>query len=309
MSQVPKRRQPMRCLALVAALLGATLALPAGATAQSIAPWSSAAPPLTSKYDPTSSNICVSGDPRCIDSLLAEMKRRTDARARTCSHNVIFSLAYWRTTQQFERAVDTSGFFSDPRFLRHQSAVFGSYYFTAYDRWSANPRDARVPKVWKLAFDEAVRKSMPASGDLSLGISAHVNRDLPFVLAQIGLVKPSGASRKPDHDKVNAFLEKVTLPLIEEIARRFDPTMRTRNAPGYVDEAALFELIRGWREHAWRNAERLVNAPTATARSLVAQDIEETSYRTSLALLRTSAYGDDADRTARQEWCAEHGRG
>jgi hypothetical protein len=34
------------------------------------------------------------------------------------------------------------------------------------------------------------------SGDLLLGISAHVNRDLPFVLASLGLVAPDGTSRK-----------------------------------------------------------------------------------------------------------------
>lgn len=307
MSHVSKPHPRALRLAVVLALIGAALAVPAGASAQSVASWSSVLPGLTAGYDPSSSNICVSGVPRCVDSLLVEMKRRSDATARTCSHDAIFALAYWRTTQEFKRAVDTSGFFSDPRFLRHEDAVFGAYYFKAYDDWYAK-RYSQVPKVWKLAFDEAVAKSMPASGDLSLGISAHVNRDLPFVLAAIGLVKPDGSSRKPDHDKVNAFLEKVTVPLTKEIAERFDPTMQTKNAPGYVDDAALFELIRSWREQAWRNAERLVNARTPLARAIVARDIEETSYQTSLALRRTSAYTDDAARAARQRWCETYGR-
>lgn len=308
MSHVSKPGPRALRLAVVLVLTSASLLLPAGAAAQSVAPWSSVLPGLTAAYNPSSSNICVSGDPRCVDSVLAEMRRRSDARAKTCSHNAIFALAYWRTTEEFKRAVDTSGFFSDPRFLRHEDAVFATYYFNAYDRWAANSRDSRVPKVWRLAFDEAVKKSMPASGDLSLGISAHVNRDLPFVLAEIGLVKPDGSSRKPDHDKVNAFLEKVTAPVTAEIGRRFDPTMQTSSAPGYVDDAALFELVRGWREQAWRNAERLVSAPTPLARSLVAQDIEGSSYRTSLALQRASAYTSDSARTARQEWCARYGR-
>ena len=63
------------------------------------------------------------------------------------------------------------------------------------------------------------------SGDLLLGMNAHVNRDLPFALYSIGLVTPKGSSRKPDHDKVNVFLNSVVEPLFEEAAARYDPTV------------------------------------------------------------------------------------
>src|SRR4029450_13690418 len=105
--------------------------------------------------------------------------------------------------------------------------------------------------------------------------AAHINRDLPFVLAEIGLIKPDGSSRKPDHDKVNVFLNRVTEPLLAEIARRFDPSVSSNDVPGtQVDATALFQLGAAWREQAWRNAERLAGAGSALSRNVIVQEIE-----------------------------------
>ena len=60
-------------------------------------------------------------------------------------------------------------------------------------------------------------------GDLLLGINAHINRDLPYTLAHVGLVKADGSPRKLDHDKVNQSLDRVIDPLQDELAQRYDP--------------------------------------------------------------------------------------
>ena len=41
-----------------------------------------------------------------------------------------------------------------------------------------------------------------------LGINAHVQNDMPFVLAQLGLRDRKGQSRKPDHDNFNEVLDQ-----------------------------------------------------------------------------------------------------
>lgn len=100
---------------------------------------------------------------------------------------------------------------------------------------------------------------MTGTGNLLLGMSGHVNRDLPFALAEIGIVKPDGTSRKPDHDKVNEFLNRVMEGLLTEAAARFDPTVDDGQLPfTTLDDTALLQLLVSWREGAWRNAERLV---------------------------------------------------
>ena len=140
--------------------------------------------------------------------------------------------------------------------------MFARYYFEAYDNWDAGRRDA-VPPAWAIAFRAADARAVSAAGNIALGINAHVQRDLPFVLAAIGMVKPDGSSRKPDHDRVDEFLNRVADELYPEIARRFDPTVDDSELPGTADNFAEFQIIPTWREIAWRNAERLVAAPSA----------------------------------------------
>lgn len=72
-------------------------------------------------------------------------------------------------------------------------------------------------------------------------------------MAATGLVKPDGTSRKPDYDQINELLHRLTQPLSAEESRRFDPAMSSGD--GSLADPATFQLIVGWREQAWRNAE------------------------------------------------------
>jgi hypothetical protein len=118
-----------------------------------------------------------------------------------------------------------------------------------------------------------------------------VNRDLPLVLAAIGLVKPDGSSRKPDHDKVDVFLNRVVEPLLQEAAARYDPTVDDAQIHGtQLDEAALLQLLVAWREQAWRSAERLVSAPTLAARALVEAEIERAAAIEANLIIVATAY-------------------
>ena len=168
------------------------------------------------------------------------MDRRFQPLARECEHNALFSLMYLRTTEEYQRSALTPGFFSDPAFINHQDAVFAEYYFDAWDDHYRNRPG--VSEAWRLAFEAADAESVSGTGNMLLGMSAHVNRDLPLVLAGIGLVKPDGSSRKPDHDKVNQFLVQVIEPLFDEASRRFDPSIDDGSIDGtYMDDTATLD--------------------------------------------------------------------
>ncbi len=294
------------------ALLAAVLLAGAGPTpvrAQDepmFVPWSELLPSLATRYDPSSENLCTRGDVRCVDAVIREMTRRFRALAKSCDHDAVFALTYLRTTEEYRRAVDDPAFFSDNAFVNHEDAVFAAFYFRAYDAWHAGRAD--VPAAWRLAFDAADRRQVAGSGNLLLGISAHVNRDLPFALAAIGLVKPDGTSRKPDHDKVNQILNRVYMPVIAEASRRFDPSISGASVNGTtLDETGLFQLIALWREEAWRNAERLVAAVKPTDRRLVAESIETAAVEKARAIVESTAYrGPLTSTAARDAYCAEH---
>jgi hypothetical protein len=246
--------------------------------------WSSLLPGLTDQYNPNSANDCVSGRVRCVDATIREMTRRFNPLASSCDHRALFSLLYLRVTQQYRQAINDPHFFDDNAFVNHEDAVFAKYYFTPMDAYNRGDM-GNVPQAWQIALNAATNKQVTGEGDLLLGVNAHVQRDLPFVLAAIGLTKPDGTSRKPDHDKVNQILYNAYEPAITEGAQRFDPSINVSLPPPLtqIGYQGFFQAVVAWRETAWRNAERLVSAPNAAARAVVAQEIE--SYAASQAQL------------------------
>lgn len=299
--QVSVRRFRVRSLAFVVGALVVSTALsasPAHADTPLSIPWSQLLPSFTTEYDPSSSNICVSGDNACVDAVIAEMEARVAPLDASCSHNVMFGLMYLRTTEEYRRSALTPGFFTDPAFINHQDAGFAKQYFDAWDSYRAGDL-AHTPKAWQIAFKAADQKKVAGLGNMLLGMSAHVNRDLPHILAQIGLVKPDGTSRKPDHDKVNQFLNLVLEPLMDEAAARFDPSVDDGQVDGTtIDETGMLQILVGWRELAWRNAELLVNAPTPAARALVEAEIERVAAIEANLIVVATSYSPLSAQTA-----------
>jgi hypothetical protein len=292
---------------LILAAAGLALAAPVPAAAEDppFVGWSALLPGLVVPFEPSSEDDCQAGRTRCVDQVIREMQRRFAPLARGCDHDTIFALSYLLTTQEYRRTIEDATSFDDTPFVNHEDAVFARYYFEAYDAWHGG-RAAEVPGAWRIAFDAADRRSVSASGDLLLGINAHVMRDLPFVLAGIGLVKPDGGTRKTDHDRVNAFLNRVTLPLREAIVRRFDPAFDDTDVPTELDATTMFQAVAAWRELAWRNAERLASAGSLAERARVAEEIERAAT-TQAVLLRTAlAYGPLQGSGARDAFCASN---
>jgi hypothetical protein len=265
--------------------------------------WSALLPGFTDGYDPSSSNECKAGQPGCVQALIREMERRLERYG--CDHNSLFALAYLRTTEEYQRASNEPGFFADPRFLNHYDAVFARFYFDAEDGWRAGSH-AEVDPAWQVAFAAADASEVTSTGNLLLGMNAHINNDLPFTLATIGLVAPDGTSRKPDHDKVNQFLNRLSEPMRAEIVARYDPAFGDGDLPGTLDDSAIMQVIVTWREAAWRNAERIVNAPTPAQRALVEAEIRVAAGLEAEAIRAAYAYAPLRSPAARDAHCAEH---
>jgi hypothetical protein len=246
----------------------------------------------------------VSGRIACVDKVIKDMQRRLDPLATSCAHSAVFGLAYLRTTQVYRRTAATPGFYQDPGYVNHEDATFAALYFSAYDNWSAG-RLAQVPPAWRIAFDAAAGRRVSGAGDLLLGMNAHVNRDLPFTLAAIGLTAPDGSSRKPDHDKIDEMLNQVVDPLMAEEAARFDPQIDTFRTPYGVGYTGLMQLLVAWRESAWREAEQLVAAPDEASRQRVADSIEAQAAVNARSIVAATSYQPPATNTkSRDGFCA-----
>jgi hypothetical protein len=266
--------------------------------------WSALLPSAYLGVDTDSADLCVAGRIQCVDRVAQRLQRQVTGLG--CNHNAVFSLAYLRTTEKVastERGDPT--FFSDNPWLNHYDAVFADFYMDAWNNWQNH--SAGVPQAWATAFDAADRKQVSASGNLLLGMSAHVNRDLPFTLYAIGLVAPDGSSRKPDHDAVNQILNQVITPLIDEIAAHYDPSVRTVSGIGSLSDFLTFQALPAWREEAWRNAERLASAPDAATRAAIGAAIEQSAADKATALLTLTRYMPPVTSSApRDAFCATH---
>ena len=292
-----------RLASVVAAATAAVLTCAGTAAASSDPaniPWESYLPPLPSPNRPQPHAVPYCRAPRlsCIDT---ELRRLRSAQRRLgCDHRGVFATTYLELTRVLRATVrHDPRFFRYPRYLYTEDALFADVYFnTLRDYRSGRP----VAPAWRIALDTARSGQVNAGQDMLLGINAHVQNDMPFVVAALGLRTPRGASRKPDHDRVNEVLDRAYQPVVNAVAERYDPLLFTTNASwDPLDDIGGLEMVKGWREGVWRNAERLVNAKSAAERRQVAGQIQQNAalWAQMMAAPQTPGY-----RAQRDAYCA-----
>jgi len=236
--------------------------------------WNPLLPGLAQPYHPSRERDCADGSPACVEQTLSQMYQRFDHLYARCDHNAAFGITYIRVTEAIRKAV-LDNFYEEPGFLWHEDRVFARMYFESYDAWAGGRREL-VPPAWREAYDAGRDRSVSGTGNLLMSMNAHINRDFPFLLDALGLVKPDGSTRKVDHDRGNEVLNRLYNPVLKELSERFDPEVDDKNAPGASgDDTATFQILQGWREDVWRNAERLAAAQTLGQRKVVADYIEQ----------------------------------
>jgi Family of unknown function (DUF5995) len=281
--------------AIVCAL---TLAIPAAARADEPVQvrWETLLPPVgaDSRHQVRSLPECRKVRLACIDRVARRLARRADAYG--CDHRALFPRNYEMLTKVLRSYVARRDFFDDRRYLILQVVLFARLYHAAMDAWERDP--AQVPGAWRVALEAWRQGDTFGVQDLLLGINAHVQRDMPFVVAALGMRFRDGRSRKPDHDRGNLVLDAAYEDIVDMVAREYDPTTGVFASPLHEgDDYFGLETVKLWREGVWRNAERLLNARTEAQRARVAAQIEqqaELSAR-SMAVERMPGHGARRD--------------
>jgi uncharacterized protein DUF5995 len=271
-----------RLAALVAA--GAALAAAAPASADhddANLPWPAALPPMevSSAVQPRPVDHCRKASIRCVDDLLRRLRKQWKPLDAACDHRALWPFAYIRITKliRADLARKVPRWFPHRKWFEYVVSDFSNRYFRAYANYYGGRAD-RVPHSWQVTFAAADAGDFHAGQDILLASSAHTQYDLPHVYAKLGMRTPDGESRKPDHDGVNEVNTRVFDKIEDEYARRYDPTFEWVDMkPSPLDELGSQEMVKGWREGAWRNAERLMNAGTAEERGEVERSIEVTA--------------------------------
>jgi hypothetical protein len=256
--------------ALLAAIAVMALAVaPAPASQDPNPPWPQLLPPfpVKSKHQPHAVAHCRRGRLKCIDGALRRMRRTV--RRLGCDHRAVFATTYFTLTKVLRR---NRRAFRDRRYLATEVTEFSNYWLRTLRR---EERGRPIPAAWRIAIEAARHGQVNAGQDMLLGINAHVQRDMPYVMASLGLVQRNGATRKRDHDVMNAVLDAAYQPVVDAIQRRYDPIVSLTNARwNPLDDVGGLEMVKAWREGVWRNATRLVNARTPAEWRRVAMQIE-----------------------------------
>jgi hypothetical protein len=288
-----------RLSASIVAALAAAAVVAAGAWGAAVPnlPWTNVLPPAASPNvdRPVKVAGCRPATIRCIALAQRRLKALRDRLG--CDHRAVFATTYMVLTRELRRAVgDDPGLFRFPKYLFREDLLFARVYFRT---GRAFERGDEVAEAWRIAFETARDGEVNAGQDMLLGINAHVQNDMPFVLAALGVRGRHGSSRKPDHDAANEVLNRAYEPVVRAVARRYDPLISTTNASwNPIDDATGLEMVRGWREGVWRNAERLVNAESAAERREVATQIEAHAAEWARTIAAPQQPGYRAERDA-----------
>ena len=234
--------------------------------------WSALLPPLpTDQPPPDPATECGSDGVRCAETVERRLARLEDRL--WCDHRAVFATTYRLLTRELRRTLEqTPGLFDDPAGLGLEAEGFVSVYFDTFRDYQAG---RPVPQAWKIAFDAAAHGDDNAGQDMLLAINAHVQHDMPFVVAKVGLRTPDGTSRKHDHDVFNRMLSRAYDDIVPAVGDRYDPFMTWANAsPSPVDDIGASQLVEAWREGVWRNAERLADASSPAEYAAVVAEID-----------------------------------
>ena len=292
-----------KALALATAVVLSGVAVGSGAAAAPPgAAWSELLPalPSPSQAHPNRVAHCKRAKLKCVR---VQIKRMKALQARLgCDHRAVFTTTYLELTKALRDALRADPkMLQWPRFFFREDALFANVYFRSIKHWE---QGREVPEAWRVAFETAESGEVFGAQDMLLGINAHVQNDMPFVLARLSLRDRHGTSRKPDHDLTNEVLSAAYEDVVAAVGERYDPNMELTNPPGLpADDVAGLELVREWREQVWRNAERLVNAQSDAERQAVADDIQAYAgdYARGIAASQTPGYRAERDAYCQQQ--------
>ena len=301
-------RTPARTLVLLIALCG-VIGLVGSAQAQEDAvpnpPWPQALPPGQVPIGPQPGPVprCRRASIACVDSLVHRLRRQWRRFDSRCDHRAVISYSYLQITRglRADLALPRPGLVRHRRYMTFLITSFSNLYFKNFRDWA---RGEPVTAGWRIAFETAAKGDASAGQDVLLFSNVHVQHDHPFVRERIGQRARNGASRKPDHDAVNQINARVFDPIQDYIAAHYDPMFDELDAgPSPLDEIGVLELVKSWREQAWRSAERLLTAKGPEERARVVQQIKSTATAWARFI---SGGGPPGHRQERDEWCRAH---
>lgn len=184
-----------------------------------------------------------------LEARACELDRKKDSRA-------VFTHAYSLMTEQMATELPTDPSF-DPNWTVCLAEAFAARYFAALDAYD---QGEGVPPAWDAVFRAICDRRTSVVEDLVFAMTAHIVRDLPHALLDVGLRDSRGRAHIHDFHAVNDVLGHEIQPIVEATSRRYGRYVKVLDRlGGSYDQIATNYGIRLSRGVAWYNATRLEN--------------------------------------------------
>ncbi len=128
------------------------------------------------------------------------------------------------------------GSFANRQLVEQEIQTFARYYFEALSR--PDP-----PGAWGCLFE----KRRGRLTDLTLGVNAHINHDLPLALAE------SDPLTEEDYHRIGEIIDQS----VQEVIRKVYPNAPIRRWMVLLATPLISRLIKSWRHQAWQSYQAL----------------------------------------------------
>jgi hypothetical protein len=204
---------------------------------------------------------------------LAALAARLDACARALEaekdSRCVFTHAYALMTRRLTVELPASDL-EDPDWVVEVAEAFAEKYFFALEQYD---RGGEPPPAWRAVFTTIGRRRTSVLEDLTFGVYAHIVRDLPHTLQELGLADAAGRSRLHDHHTVTAIVGRAIDDVQAAVSERYGPYVRPLDRIGKrYDEILTNYGIRLSRGMAWYNALRLDDPRSAASAAAAVEE-------------------------------------
>lgn len=224
-----------------------------------------------------------------LSELISRMAGQLARFDRNGDHRAAFLRVYLHMTRRVTSRLE-GAFFLDPAWIERVAIRFADYYFDALEAGN------NAPPAWDLAFRCARNRSCFLLQDILLGVNAHINNDLPQVLADI--LRAEGdwphpdrlTRRRYDHDQINRILHEIVPAVEGEVARHYGRLLSSLGGLlGTLDEGLAAFGLKQFRDRTWRQAQFLLAAQSERERASVRDWIERDALQVGELVVRFGA--------------------
>jgi hypothetical protein len=198
-----------------------------------------------------------------LEGLAARYEAERDSRC-------VFTYAYAFMTRRLAEELPDARI-ADPDWVVALAEAFGARYVAAVTGWDDDR--ASVPAGWAAVFGTICPRRTSPLEDLVFAMAAHIIRDLPHALTDVGLEDAEGRSHVGDFHAVNRVMGDTIDDMQSRIGERYAHYLRWLDRVGRAQDELLSNYgIRMSRGMAWYNAMRLLDP---ASRADAAKSIED----------------------------------